>query len=235
MNSFSKNKSVCIVERKATVRKDSAMNSENDEDDEDSSSKKRGKKNGRNSNKKGGDLDGTSNLDVLTEREVRGLYKAILLYGDISIMWGKLFSDGTLSNRKPALIKSAFEQMIQQSKDAVKLETEKRQAELTVLLAEKEKIKDDEKEAKQNNYLLKRLEKKAILFDFKGVKNINAELILQRPEDMKVVRESVPTDNPKYIIPKQIRPVHGWNCMWDLEEDSRLILELVNMGMGHGR
>lgn len=55
----------------------------------------------------------------LNEREIRGLYRTILRYGDVSVMWDKLFNDGTLPQRKSDLIKEAYFDLIDQSKREV--------------------------------------------------------------------------------------------------------------------
>lgn len=168
-------------------------------------------------------------LDILSEREVRQLYKALLRYGDLSKMWEKLFTDGSLPNRKPTLIKDAYAEIVQISKDAVDKEAQKRQeAAAAAAAAAAEKGTEA-----SSNYLLRRKEKRAILFEYNGVKGINAELVMQRPDDMNEIRGFVPEeDQLNWTIPKPVKTVHGWNCEWGSLEDSRLLVGVKKHGYG---
>lgn len=155
------------------------------------------------------------NNDRLNDKEVRQLYKAVLRYGDISSMWDKLFADGSLTNRNRDLVKKTYAALMQASKDEIDNETKRRL------------------EEQPENGTVRRKEKKAILFDFMGVKNVNAELILSRPTDMELIRKTVPNENPlSWRLQRQVKPVHAWNCTWDIKEDSMLLLGVKKYGYG---
>ncbi|KAG5361002.1 Chromo domain-containing protein 1 [Yarrowia sp. B02] len=165
----------------------------------------------------------------LNEREIRGLYRTILRYGDVSVMWDKLFNDGTLPQRKSDLIKEAYFDLIDQSKREVE-EREKQikeEAEAAAAAAAKAAASrgggDAADEKKPTNT------KKAVLFTFQGVKNINAELLISRPADMKLIRSQV-GDNFKFDEP--LKSVHGWNCEWDEDCDARLLIGTKKYGYG---
>lgn len=176
-------------------------------------------------------------LNILSEKEVRQMYKAILRYGDISTMWDKLFSDGTLPNRKPSLVKAAFQDLMDACRKQIEIEKAKRQEALAAL-ASNEQSPNGTPDAngndnKKSNYLLRRKEKKAILFTFMGVKGVNAELAIQRPEDMALLRDFVPSENSlEWRIPRIVKPVHGWTCEWTDLEDSRLLVGVKKYGYG---
>lgn len=208
--------------RKAAQRKDTGFNTEEDDEDDDDGGKKKASK------KKKKDLNANMDSGSLVEREIRGLYKAILRFGDVSTMWEKLFSDGTLSNRKPGLVKSTYEDLINTAKETTRKEQERRAAAI-----EQERKEIEAGDGKVNNYLLKRKEKKAILFDYHGVKSMNADLILQRPEDMRIVREKVPEkNNLEYRLPHKLKPVVGWACEWTDAEDGKLLVGVRKHGYG---
>lgn len=172
--------------------------------------------------------DGLSS-QVLSEKEVRQLYKAILRYGDISKMWDKLFQDGSLTNRNRELVKSTYAELMNASKAEIEKETQRRAAAL-----EREDGQDKKNGGTPGGgYLARRKEKKAILFEFGGVKSMNAEQLLQRPEDMEIIRKVIPNDNPlSYRVSRGVKPVHGWNCEWDVKEDSMLLIGVKKYGYG---
>ena len=76
-------------------------------------------------------------------------------------------------------------------------------------------------------------EKKAILFDFKGARKLNAETIVQRPEDLKVLRRAIQafSDVSKFRIP-DVKPVHSWSCSWGAREDGMLCVGINKHGYG---
>lgn len=154
--------------------------------------------------------------DTLNEKEVRQLYKAVLRYGNISSMWDKLFADGSLTNRNRDVVKKTYAALVQASKDEIENETRRRL-----------------QENSENGTPARRKEKKAILFDFLGVKNINAELILSRPNDLDLIRQVVPSEHPlSWRFTRPVKPVHGWNCTWDVKEDSMLLVGVKKYGYG---
>lgn len=70
--------------RKAAQRKDTGFNTEEDDEDDDDGGKKKASK------KKKKDLNANMDSGSLVEREIRGLYKAILRFGDVFHNVGKI-------------------------------------------------------------------------------------------------------------------------------------------------
>lgn len=212
------------------------------EEDETASRGKAKTRNGGNSSTNNGRSKEDTDLNVLAEREVRQLYKVLLRYGDLSKMWDKLFSDGSLPNRKPSLVKEAYAELMRLSKEEVDKETSRRQ-EAAVAVSSAGQSGDSSipntpvstangNQSTVPNHLIRRKEKRAILFEYRGVKGINAELVLQRPEDMDAIREFVPDENTNWIIPRMLKVVHGWSCEWGPSEDSRLLIGVKKYGYG---
>lgn len=219
--------------RRAAIK--SEQNSaENDESEDETKQKPtKGKKIGRSKTV-------VEDSSELTEKEIRALYKCVLRYGDISDMWEKLFHDGSLLERKEALFKQSFKELMDMSKETLKVETAHRRQMLEECRLNEEKAataRGDDPVAKEKavalkvGALTKKLEKKAILFDYKKVKSINAELMLSRPADMKLIRDMVP-DDVNYEIPLPVKNVHGWSCAWNEEDDARLLVGVRKYGYG---
>lgn len=137
----------------------------------------------------------------LSEKEVRGIYRSMLKYGDLAGKWEQLVEDGSISNKNPVLIKHAYNEIINIARNLVKEEEARR----SVALAELEKLAMELKDKTTVNpdgtnpmalWVAKKKEKKAVLFEYHGVKNINAELVLTRPQDMKLLESLIPKSNP---------------------------------------
>ena len=96
------------------------------------------------------------------------------------------------------------------------------------------KVEIEAAQAKQEDELKSgKKEKKAILFDFKGARKLNAETIVQRPEDLKVLRRAIQafSDVSKFRIP-EVKPAHGWSCSWGAREDGMLCVGINKHGYG---
>lgn len=218
---------IAMFARRKAVLKSQGLITEDDDDADDDSEPESKRKKGSKKKSAASDIADSKELG---EREIRGLYRAILRYGDISTMWDKLFRDGTLSNRKPELIKQAYADLVQLADDTIKKETQRR---AEAIEQERKELAASGDGNKVTNYQLKRKEKKAILFDYKGVKSLNAELIKQRPEDMKLIRDNVPEKaGTDYRLEKTVKPVAGWSTEWDETQDSMLLLGVRKHGYG---
>ncbi|CAH6722885.1 chromo domain-containing protein 1 [[Candida] jaroonii] len=168
----------------------------------------------------------------LSDKEIRGIYRSILRLGDLTGKWEQLFEEGSIVSRDPVLIKHAYQEIIDISNRLVKQEDDRRAKAVAEL----------EKEAKEvnNNSKLKdgttlwvavKKEKKAVLFEYKGVKNINAELVLNRPKDMNLLAELI-GDSKNFELPKVPKPVSSWDCEWTIKDDSKLLVGVHKFGYG---
>lgn len=171
----------------------------------------------------------------LSEKEIRGIYRAILRLGDLSGKWNQLVEDGSISNKNPVLIKHAYNELINISKNLVKEEEARR----TEALAELERRAKDLKVSTEDGdsttalWIAKKKEKKAVLFEYHGVKNINAELILSRPPDMKLLHSLIPKGKPlSFELPRAPKQVQNWNCEWSIKDDALLLVGVDRFGYG---
>lgn len=181
--------------------------------------------------------------EVITEKEVRNIYRAILKLGDISAIWDQLVADGSLSNKQPEVMKTIYQQLTERSRELVKVEDERRSKALKEL--EKAALEQKEAEAKGVKkdaggssdavalWKLKRKEHKAILFDYHGAKNLNAELIINRPLDMALIKETIGGRGAEeFHLSRKPKLAHGWNCEWTTRDDEMLMYGINKFGYG---
>lgn len=174
----------------------------------------------------------------LSEKEIRGIYRSMLKFGDLAGKWEQLVEDGSISNKNPVLIKHAYNEIINIAKNLVKEEEARR----TKALAELEKLAMELKDKTTVNpdganpmalWVAKKKEKKAVLFEYQGVKNINAELVLVRPQDMSILESLIPKSNPtSFEIPRAPKAVSQWTCDWTIKDDSMLLVGVYKFGYG---
>lgn len=173
----------------------------------------------------------------LSESEIRGIYRAILRLGDLSGKWEQLVEEGSISNKAPVLIKHAYNEMINLSKKLVREEEVRRNEALNELERQAKEQKGSVVQANGESpmalWMAKKKEKKAVLFEYQGVKNINAELVLSRPPDMRLLNSIIPAENPlAFELPKQPKGVSNWTCEWTAKDDARLLVGVNKFGYG---
>lgn len=174
----------------------------------------------------------------LSEKEIRGIYKSILRLGDLSGKWGRLVEEGSISNKNPVLIKHAYNEMINLSKKLVREEEARRSEALAEL---ERKAKDSKSSVVPTDgdspmalWIAKKKEKKAVLFTYQGVKNLNAELILSRPPDMRLLESIIPEQKPtSFELPRLPKQVLNWNCEWGPKDDAMLLVGVHKFGYGN--
>ncbi|RCK61057.1 Chromo domain-containing protein 1 [Candida viswanathii] len=173
----------------------------------------------------------------LSEKEIRGIYRSILKWGDLSGKWEQLVEEGSLTNKNPVLVKHAYNEIINTSKQLVK-EEEARRAHV---LAELERKAEEQKSRPPNPdepnqmalWVAKKKEKKAVLFEYQGVKNINAEIVLNRPIDMKLLERIIPSDDlMSFRLSKNPKSVQAWSCEWTPKDDAMLLVGVYKFGYG---
>lgn len=163
---------------------------------------------------------------TLTEKEIRSLYRAILRFGDLETQWKKLFQDGNLPTRRPEAVKKSWAEMVAAAEHAIEKENAKR-------------FEEAQQEAQEKGgtdalvaTLFKKKKSKATLFDFRGVRNLNADLMLQRPAEMRTLHENVPLSNPSWRLEQKVKPVNDWSIPWTIIEDSHLLAGARKYGYG---
>jgi chromodomain-helicase-DNA-binding protein 1 len=173
----------------------------------------------------------------LSEKEIRGIYRSMLKFGDLSGKWEQLVEDGSISNKNPVLIKHAYNEIVNTARTLVKEEEARREKALDELerlamaLKDKNTVNPDGT-SPMALWVAKKKEKRAVLFEYQGVKNINAELVLMRPKDMKLLSALMPEDPSQFEIPEVPKPVSQWSCEWTIKDDSMLLAGVYKFGYG---
>lgn len=167
----------------------------------------------------GSDEDSGSELDPkrpLNEKEVRNIIRAHERYGSFEEKPDEMVKDAKLSNRDRDVVKATIDAVIARSH------------------AELKKDQDilDQKQREAGKVLTKK-DKKATLFDYEGVKRINAETIIERPMEMRMIRSVVAAapDWRYYRVPEATKPAH-YTCDWGAREDGMLCVGIARHGFG---
>ncbi|KAF2637079.1 hypothetical protein P280DRAFT_492703 [Massarina eburnea CBS 473.64] len=159
------------------------------------------------------------NLDPkrpLDTREIRNLVRAYERYGSLDERGEEMIKEARLAGRDMDIIKSTLDEVVTMCHDKVK--------------ENNDRLKSLETEA--NRHLTKK-DKKAILFDFRGVKKLNAETITERPIEMQLLKEAI-SDTPDWRNFRVAGATKGatYSCEWKAREDGMLMLGIMRHGYG---
>ncbi len=152
----------------------------------------------------------------LSEKEVRNLIRGFLRYGSIDDRGDELVQEARLVGRDRDLLRWVLQDIINTSDRLLKEE----QARIEAL----------EREA---NRPLTKKDRKAVLFDYKGVKRINAETMMERPSEMRMLKEvtEAVSDPKTFRIPEASKGA-TYTCPWGAREDGMLCVGIVRHGYG---
>ncbi|PBP24644.1 chromodomain helicase [Diplocarpon rosae] len=152
----------------------------------------------------------------LNEKEARNLFRAFLRYGSIEERREELIKDARLIGRDLDLLRATIK--------AITDESDRR-------------LKDDaariEAMERETNKPLTKKDKKAVLFDFLGVKRLNAETVIERPGEMMMLKEIIAaaSDFRNFRVPDASKAAH-YSCEWGAREDGMLLVGIHRHGYG---
>jgi chromodomain-helicase-DNA-binding protein 1 len=152
----------------------------------------------------------------LNEREYRYLIKGHLRYGSIDDRTEDFLAEARLRGRDMGVVRAAMQEIVDRAAQLVKEEQERMEA-----------LK------RNSSRTITKKDQKAVLFEHHGVKRINAETILDRPEEMRLLQRvtSEVADPKSFRIPDATKGA-GYSCSWGAREDGMLCVGIARHGYG---
>jgi len=153
---------------------------------------------------------------ALNTKETRNLIKAYERFGSLDERGPEMLRLARLAGRDMSVIKATLDEIVATSDEHMK----------------KELARLDKLQAEANRQITKK-DKKAVLFDFRNVKKINAETIMDRPREMRVLQQAVNAvaDFKQFRVPDALKPA-TYSCPWGAKEDGMLMVGIHRHGYG---
>ncbi|KAK5168324.1 ATP-dependent DNA helicase Hrp3 [Saxophila tyrrhenica] len=150
----------------------------------------------------------------LNEKECRNLLKAFERWGWIEEKPEEVMREARLVGRDQEVVAATLHDIHDTALRMLKEHAEG--------LAELEKSKPVTKK-----------DKKAVLFDYNGVKRLNAETLIERPEEMRMIRDvvSATPDWRNFRVPEASKPA-TYTSEWGAREDGMLCVGIARHGYG---
>lgn len=152
----------------------------------------------------------------LNEKETRNLIRAFFRYGSMDDREDELVHDARLSDRDRDFLRSILDDLMALSKQAVD--------------ANNDKLREDEERAGKP---LAKKDKKAVLVDFGEVRKVNAETVVERPPQLRLLRRVLHEhgDFATFRLPDATKAA-AYSCDWGAREDGMLLVGIDKYGFG---
>ena len=152
----------------------------------------------------------------LNEKEARNLFRAFLRYGSLDDRGEELIKDARLVGRDIDVLRSAIQAITDESNKRLQND-----------IARIEAVE------RETNKPITKKDKKAVLFDYLGVKRLNAETVIERPGEMRMLKEVINevADFKNLRVPDASKAAH-YSCEWGAREDGMLLVGIHRHGYG---
>lgn len=152
----------------------------------------------------------------LNEKETRNLIRAFFRYGALDDREEEIVYEARLSDRDRGFLRDQLNELIHISREAVELNNEK--------------VREEEERAGKP---LAKKDRKAVLVDFGEVRKVNAETVMERPPQLKLLRQVLREhgNNQTFRLPEATKAAH-YSCDWGAREDGMLLVGIDRYGFG---
>ncbi|KAF8650434.1 hypothetical protein AX16_005237 [Volvariella volvacea WC 439] len=155
----------------------------------------------------------------LKERDVRVLIRSLQRWGDIRQRYDIIVQESKLQDKNKAMLLDVSDEIIDICAQAVKDNEDQKRSRIAA-----------------GETLTNAQKSKAVLVTCRGVSNINAETVLSRHRDLRILYNILSElDDPyKWQIPiDNIRPTLNWSGRWGPQDDSMLLVGAFLHGFGN--
>jgi chromodomain-helicase-DNA-binding protein 1 len=152
----------------------------------------------------------------LKERDLRVLIRSLQKWGDIRLRYDDICREAKLEDKNHAFIIETVDQIIETCERAM--------------------INHREAKARAQSDGNVPQKSKAVLVDFRSVSNINAETVVSRHRELKILNEHIARhgDAMTWSLPvENIRPTLNWSCRWGPQDDAMLLVGAWKHGFGN--
>ncbi|KAF8070626.1 SNF2 family N-terminal domain-containing protein [Lyophyllum atratum] len=155
----------------------------------------------------------------LKERDVRVLIRSLQRWGDIRQRYDTIVTESKLQDKNRGMMLDVSDEIIEICAQAVKDSEDQKRSRVAA-----------------GETLTNAQKSKAVLVTCRGVGNINAETVLSRNRDLRILYNILSDlDDPyKWSIPiDNIRPTLNWSGRWGPQDDSMLLVGAFIYGFGN--
>ncbi|KAG9044866.1 hypothetical protein FS837_007390 [Tulasnella sp. UAMH 9824] len=152
----------------------------------------------------------------LKERDIRVLVRSLQRWGDVRQRFDDVVRDAKLEDKNQSIIMDTADQIVQACEEALEASREQKRQQAAQGLGPTPKHK-------------------AVLVTFRGVSGINAETVVSRVNELKILNDHLARveDATKWNLPvDNVRPTLNWSGKWSPQDDAMLLVGAWKHGFG---
>lgn len=152
----------------------------------------------------------------LKERDIRVLVRSLQRWGDVRQRFDDVVRDAKLEDKNQSIVMDTADQIVQACEDALEASREQKRQQAAQGLGPTPKHK-------------------AVLVTFRGVSGINAETVVSRVNELKILNDHLARvdDSTKWNLPvDNVRPTLNWSGKWSPQDDAMLLVGAWKHGFG---
>ena len=151
----------------------------------------------------------------LNDKEIRNLIRAYEKFGALEDRTDDIVREAKLAGRNLDILRGTLQDVISICHEKMKEEQDRRA------------------ELERNGKAVTKKDMKTVLFDYHNVKRLNAETLIERPKEMRMVQQVVNTspDWQNFRIPEAYKAAN-YTCEWGPREDGMLCVGIARHGYG---
>ncbi|KAG8929248.1 hypothetical protein FRC00_001510 [Tulasnella sp. 408] len=152
----------------------------------------------------------------LKERDIRVLVRSLQRWGDVRQRFDDVVRDAKLEDKNQSIIMDTADQIVQACEEALESSREQKRQQAAQGLGPTPKHK-------------------AVLVTFRGVSGINAETVVSRVNELKILNDHLARieDATKWNLPvDNVRPTLNWSGKWSPQDDAMLLVGAWKHGFG---
>ncbi|GAA5936558.1 uncharacterized protein JCM15063_001921 [Sporobolomyces koalae] len=155
---------------------------------------------------------------ALNDRNIRTLVRGLNCFGDIRHRYDPIIKEARLENKNRTVVTQTVDDLLKICREAIQ-------------------AKEDDLDRRQQagEEISIKVRNHAVLVTFRGVDKINAETLVQRYEELKILHSYLhrAPNMYKWVFPvDSVKNPHAWNCEWNPEDDAHLMVGVWKYGHG---
>ncbi|OLY82401.1 Chromodomain helicase hrp3 [Smittium mucronatum] len=182
----------------------------------------------------------SSNRDSLTDKEVRSLIRALLRFGDLKIRTKHVISEAELQGKNPEALEKIFSELMDRCNEEIAKSSESPGTIPADILdeASDDPLSNRNKPINLDGMNIKK-PLKNIHFVFHNSVQVNATILVQRIQDLKILYQKFDENGftgsnmKKFRLGVPLKPVNKWSVQWGQRDDSFLLVGIFKHGFGN--
>ncbi|OMJ16262.1 Chromodomain helicase hrp3 [Smittium culicis] len=183
---------------------------------------------------------GQSDPNSMSDKEIRALIRALLRFGDLKTRTQHVISDAELQDKNLESLEKFYSDFMKNCNDEIeKLNESPNPLNIEPEDEYSDSIESQRKKTSDPNGSVSKKQQKNCLFMFQSTIQVNATVLVQRIDDLKVLFNKFDENGfagpnmKNFRLGVPLKPVSKWSIQWGQRDDSYLLIGIFKHGFGN--